>query len=439
MRFPIAIVVGLALLGCAERAPAQVQAAAAADTLVVSSDPELRALASSLLPDLAVRSGLELRGPVRLERRSRAELETFLVEKLAEEVPVERADRLAEAYALLGLVPEGFDLRATLLAVYTEQVAGFYDPVTTTLYVLDDQPQSALEALLVHELVHAIQDQWVDLDSITAFELGNDRRSAAQAAIEGHATLVMLEHTMNQMGSTEIDVVEMPMFAGQLRPALEGVRDQYPALGSAPRIIQESLLLPYVAGAAFVQAAWAARGSRVPLAEIMPASTEQVSLPTRFTSNPPDAPTEVRLTLSGSGAGSAEVLMEDVLGFAETRVLLEELGASASGADGWDGDRWALVEQTGTGSGTGTGVASGMSTRGVVWVTVFDSEAGRDRFVEMLRPRLSDLPARATLAAMAVDGRPVAMLRVGVQPEVEVALEGGRENGSAGRREGGEG
>jgi len=408
VRFPIPIVVGLALLGCAGRAAAQVASGVDVDTLVVTSDPELRELALSLLPDLATRSGLGLRAPVRLERRSRVELESYLVRKLDEEVPPARAAHIAEAYALLGLVPEAFDLRATLLEVYTEQVAGFYDPDSTTLYVLDDQPQSSLEALLVHELVHAVQDQWVDLDAATEYALGNDRRSAAQAAIEGHATLVMLEYTLNQMGSTEIDVVEMPMFAAQLRPSLDGVREQYPALGAAPRIIQESLLLPYLAGAAFVQAAWSARGSRVPLGEILPTSTEQVSAPARFTSDPPDAPTEVELRV----AAPATVLHTDVLGFAEMRVFLEELGASAAVADAWDGDRWALVEEP---SGDG-------GTRGVVWVAVFDDAPGRDRFVEALRPRLEEFPERATLEAMAIDGRPAAVLRVGVQPDITVAL-----------------
>ena len=30
------------------------------------------------------------------------------------------------------------------MSVYTEQVAGFYDPDSTALFVLDDQPQDAL-------------------------------------------------------------------------------------------------------------------------------------------------------------------------------------------------------------------------------------------------------------------------------------------------------
>lgn len=376
------------------------------DTVVVSDDPELRAMAAALLPALAERSGLPLRDTVRVERRSRTQLETYIVGKLDEELPEARAAGLAETYELLGLVPPGFDLRATLRQVYTEQVAGFYDPDSTTLYVLDDQPPAALESLLMHELVHAVQDQWVDLAAVTAPELDNDRRAAAQAAIEGHAMLVMLEHSISASSGSDIDVLQLPMFAGSMRPALDGIRDQYPALGSAPRIVQESLLLPYLEGAGFVQSVWLSEARRVPLGEMLPASTEQVSQPDRFTGAEPDTPTRVRLSVDAD----ARIVQEDALGFAETRIFLEELAGASAGiaASGWDGDRWALVEDAGA--------------RGVVWALVFDTETSRDRFVSTLTPRLADLPRRATLGAMAVDGRPVAMLRIGVQPDVEVTL-----------------
>jgi hypothetical protein len=396
------------LAACVVAEPIQ-PVGAAADTVVVSADPELRRMAGDLLPALAERSGLELREPVRVERRSRAQLEAYIVGKLDEELPAARAAGISETYELLGLVPAGFDLRSTLREVYTEQVAGFYDPDSTTLYVLDDQPPASLESLLMHELVHAVQDQWVDLAGATAPELGNDRRAAAQAAIEGHAMLVMLEHSMAVSTGAQVDVLEFPMFAGTMRPALDGIRDQYPALGGAPRIVQESLLLPYLEGAAFVQAVWLTHERRVPLGEMLPASTEQVAQPDRFTAARPDAPTEVRLAMDAD----ARIVLEDVLGFAETRIFLEELAGESAGiaAAGWDGDRWALVEDGGV--------------RGVVWALVFDTEASRDRFVSTLTPHLADLPRRATLGAMSIDGRPVAMLRVGVQPDVEVTLEGG--------------
>ena len=137
-------------------------------TLVTSSDPRLAEIAVRILPDLASRSGMELRDPVRVERRSRGELERYLEYKIDEEFPEERAESLSEAYVLLGLVPSDMELRGTLKALYLEQIAGFYDPDSTTLFVLDDQPDEAIESLLVHELVHAIQDQNIDLDAVTA-------------------------------------------------------------------------------------------------------------------------------------------------------------------------------------------------------------------------------------------------------------------------------
>jgi len=392
------------------------------DTLVITPDAELRQLASALLPELAERSGLALRGPVRIERRSRAQLEAFLIRKLAEELTPERESGLVQGYTLLGLVPEGFSMRETLLEVYTEQVAGFYDPETQTLYVLDDQPRAELESLLLHELVHAVQDQWVKLDSVTAVELGNDRTSAAHAAIEGHATLVMFEYMMNAMNpGAGVDMVQIPDFQALFGPALDGIQDQYPALAGAPRIIQNGLLLPYLEGASFVQAVWATRGDReAPFGALLPTSTEQVANPNRFVAPQPDHPTEVSIEPVGSGASGG---FSEVLGFAETRVLLEELVGSqaGNGAAGWDGDRWMLIDQAGS--------------TGLVWAVVFDAVAPRDRFIGLLTPALGAFPAPATLEPIEVSGRPMVVLRVGTEVEVGVTLTGGDEgNDNGGER-----
>ena len=108
---------------------------------------------------------MALTRPVRLEQRSREELVRYLEFKLDAELPEDEARDRTDAYAMLGLVPADLDLRAVLLGLYTEQVAGFYEPDSTALFVLDDQPEEALQALLVHELVHALQDQTADLDA----------------------------------------------------------------------------------------------------------------------------------------------------------------------------------------------------------------------------------------------------------------------------------
>lgn len=381
---------------CAQDAPP-----AGAGAMVESSDPQLRALAGALLRDLAERSGMELREPVRLEKRSRAELVRYLEHKLDEELSPEEARETVAAYHLLGLASEDLDLRSVLLDLYTEQVAGFYEPDSTALFILDDQPAPSLQGLLIHELVHAVQDQSAELDVITDPELGNDRATAAQAAIEGHATLVMLEFLAEQQRGSAVDLATLPDFGAALRPALEGMRAQFPALADAPPVIQEALLFPYLEGTGFVQGMWAESGRVAPFGDRLPLSTEQV-----LTGDLSDEPVSLALDVPGW-----DVVEADGLGRLELGILLEtHAGAAGSAAaTGWGGDRWALLRGP-------------EGAQGLVLATAWDDAAARDRFVAALRPALGAFPREAVLEAAESDAGPLAVLRVGVPASVPVAV-----------------
>ncbi len=397
------LALALALSACGPRAP---------DTsLVISSDPVLGKRVAELLPVLAEKAGMELVRPVRVERRSRGELEGYLHYKLDKELPPERARHMSRSYALLGLMDPEMDLRGLLLSVYSEQVAGFYDPDSSALFVLDDMPMELLEPILIHELVHAVQDQTANLDSLTSPERGNDRQAAAQAAIEGHATLVMLEYMAEQIQGRPVDLSVLPDLSQVLEPALEGVGAQYPALASAPAIIQESLLFPYLKGAAFVAALWEARPGRPPpFQQFLPQSTKQVLDPQRILGPDPDWPTELEVV----PPAGLEVLYENTLGQKETKVLLEEgLGVGWRVlARGWSGDRFLLLRDPG-------------GEDGLVWVSVWDSKEERDRFVEGLRLALQRFPAPGTLREEEVVGRPGAILQVGRLPELSLEIREG--------------
>jgi hypothetical protein len=380
-------------------------------TFVVSSDPDLKERVGQLLPELAERAGMELTRPLRVERRSREQLEGYLRAKLDEEFPPVEADLLTRSYSLLGLIDGDLDLRSILLSVYTEQVAGFYEPDSTALFVMDDMALEMQQTVLVHELVHAVQDQTANLDSLTAKVRGNDRQSAAQAAIEGHATLVMLEYVAEQLRGEPVDFSQLPDFSSALRPALEGMRNQYPALASAPAIIQEALLFPYLEGASFMAALWQADQSRpAPFGANLPQSTEQVLDPAKAGGESWDPPTELRLTPQGAHT----VAYENTMGQAELRVFLEEhLGVEAKDlAQGWDGDRYLLL----------------LGPEGhdaLVWASVWDTEEARDRFVEGLRPALPQMEVPGSLEAVPLFGRPGALLVMGTAGEVPVLVEEG--------------
>ncbi|MBI4545787.1 MAG: hypothetical protein HY703_11370, partial [Gemmatimonadetes bacterium] len=121
-------------------------------------DLELRAAVDSLLPRLESLAGLRARRPVGVARRGRAELRRYVLAQLGKELPPAEAEGIEATYRALGLFPDTLDLRRLLLELYTEQVMGYYDPETDTLYVMEGVPRDVLEPVLAHELVHALQD-----------------------------------------------------------------------------------------------------------------------------------------------------------------------------------------------------------------------------------------------------------------------------------------
>ena len=372
-------------------------------TMIVSDDPGLAAMANALLPEVSERAGMSLHEPVRIARRSREALETYLAFKLESDLPDERAEHVAAVYGLLGQGSPDLDLKALLASVYGEQVVGFYEPDSTALFLVDDQPEEAIEPILVHELVHAIQDQNRSLDSLTSEDLGNDAQIAAQAAIEGQATLVMMEWMFGRMGGQDVDFEDLPDFRGMVGPLLEGVRDQYPMLAGAPRVLQEGLLYPYIEGAGYVMEVWrSADGRPSPIGRHLPQSTEQVTNPRKILGAEPDTPVTIRFDAS-------EVVYQNNLGHAELGVVLAEWAqdeAARALADGWAGDQYALTGRPGA--------------WGLRWFVLWDGPEERDRMLRAWEG-FTHRPGGLVATVAEQDGIPAIVFEVGDPPPLSVS------------------
>lgn len=335
-------------------------------------------MVGEILPLVERASGLRALAPPRLATSDAETLERYLTGRVEEQLPEERAAALTAVYARLGLVPDTLDLRRTLLALYREQVVGYYDPRVDTLFVVSHVPSNQLELVLAHELVHALQDQHVDLDSLVrATEGENDRATALQAAVEGHATLAMLEWQLSRMTGRPADVTALPDLGEQLEAAdltALGEEAGLPALSGAPRVIREALVFPYMGGLSFVQRLWQARDGRpAPFGEELPVSSEQVLHPARFLAGPPDVPSAVEFT--EEVPESWREVRSDALGELEVRIFLEEhlqdVGRAAQAAEGWDGDRYRLLR--------------GPSGEAFVWATVWDTRRDAAEFEAAVR------------------------------------------------------
>jgi len=244
-------------------------------------------------------------------------------------------------------------------------VVGYYDPDSLTLYVVEGTDPFGLRIIVAHELVHALQGQYAPLDSILRLRDNNDRRSAAQAVLEGQATLASFAATLSPE-----QLARLSNFWRDLRQSIRAEQERMPAFSAAPLVIQEEIVFPYLAGADFMRWFESVYPDTVPFGPRMPVSTEQILHPEKFRAG--DAPVDLRF--AGQGADRGALVYEDTWGEFGTRIVLYELTGSESmgtaGALGWGGDRFAIYED-------GPALA-------LVWWSVWDSERAAEKFATML-------------------------------------------------------
>lgn len=317
------------------------------------------------IPELEESSGLTFKKLPVLEERTKDEVRSFIEAQFNEQLPPLELAGAQEAYRLFGLLPDTLDLRAFFIELLAEQVAGYYDPATKVLYVVKDAAPELREVTITHELMHALQDQHTRLDSVQSLKGDNDRMVAMQSVIEGQATY---EQFAMMTGGSDMGL-RIPGGWDRVRDLIRTGQSSMPKFSTAPMLIQETLLFPYLSGAEFVRQFKRARSGQTPFAPFA-SSTEQVLHPEKFLDSVPDLPT--RVSLAPSRAGTP--VHEDNLGEFETKLLLfehaKDQALAVAGASGWDGDRYQVVN-------TPAGSALG-------WVTVWDTPVDAVEFRDVM-------------------------------------------------------
>lgn len=305
-------------------------------TTVATSDAALIAEIRDLVDDTEEIRGLRFAEEPEVTVLAGEVLEQRIRDDLAEEISEE--DNVVETalLQLLGLIEPGTDLLALYQEVLGEQVAGFYDGETGELVVAGDagslSPLS--RSIVVHELVHALQDQHFDAwDRWQAMldEERYDEAAAYQAVIEGDATYAQTLYIQN-LGPADLLAI-----AGEI-----GGTDQ-DALDDAPFFLQEGLVFPYDEGFRLVQRLVGEGGLAAVNAAMIdpPVSTEQVYHPSRFVDEEP--PVDVVLDLAPPpGYSVYEVSTWGELGFVQLFGESSGRGDVAQVADGWGGDAYRI-------------------------------------------------------------------------------------------------
>jgi hypothetical protein len=281
-----------------------------------------------------------------------AELHQRVMDDFLEEFTQQDAEEYAQVLAVLGLIEPGTELHQVFIDLYSEQVAGFYDPKTEAMFVVQGDVFGGAERMTyAHEYTHALQDQVYDLqdglqmDDETCQEK-SETCAAVTALIEGDATLT--EQLWFIRNSTEEDLQQLQEFAFNFKTPM------YDAL---PEFLQEDFLFPYREGAEFVSTLYDRGGfAEVDAAyDNLPQSTEQILHPEKY---PNDEPHSVILPEFATLLDPAWHEIDDsVLGEWYTFLVLaygaEEkarlpLAEARLAAAGWKGDRYVVYQKDST-------------------------------------------------------------------------------------------
>lgn len=252
--------------------------------------------------------------------------------------PVELANDQA-VFQLLGMLDDSIDLHDFFIELWTEQVAGFYDPDEREIVVpvSPDGVTPLQRAIIVDELIHALTDQHFDFGA-TIEELIDDGYSD-----EAMAFTVLVQ-------GDSLFHFSMYMAAMDPNDAVAAMEEAMAAdstlLESAPFWIQQNLIFPYMQGLTFFGFLLDDGGLGSVDAAYLdpPISTEQVIHPEKFALD--EQPTELApLTAVLDGW---EVLEEGTLGEWGVHLLLVgsvSLEEVTQAAAGWGNDRYTSFIQ----------------------------------------------------------------------------------------------
>jgi hypothetical protein len=299
--------------------------------------------ADEVLAEMSKLISLPILSPLKKSIRSREEIRAYLLQKMKEDKDADKRYADQKTMEKFGLLPKDYPLDQVLVKVLTEQIAGLYDPDSQEFFIADWTSPADERSVMSHELTHALQDQHFHIDKWTdAAKPNDDGELARDAVLEGSAMAAMLDYELGGKGSIR-DL-------GDFDPGLlMGDMDSSPELSKAPKVLQDELLFPYIAGIRFTQHLLKAGNGWPDFYKVFdkpPVSTQQIMHPELYLQGVMPAKVDLPAT-KGVVPSEWKKLDENDMGeFGLLEILKQFLSKDRSEAlaAAWAGDRYAIFE-----------------------------------------------------------------------------------------------
>ena len=358
------------------------------------ASPELVQVADDVAKEVEAIRGWKYKQPVKKAVCTPEQIRAYMTKEIDKHYPDAKVAQVQAGLRLVGLIPEGCDLRKNILDLLQSQVEGFYDTDTKTFYMVKRSAatyKSLLQrTLIAHELTHALDDQYLDLSKlIEEGERLEDRDMARSAVAEGSATSTMTHYLLRAQGTGQEAMTELQQYMQE-----ESARNK--VFTDMPPYFQ-TMMASYVCGLGFLTKgnvlAMALPGGKdvgeemIAAAKDPPNSTHEILHPEVYWDPAKrekpvlvaDKEVEAAVALPGF-----QVIGHDVFGELNAAVLttprdrkpdLMKMGLAAYWtnpvASAWAGDRFFLLAP-----------GKDIKNAKAVWVTVWNSPDARDSFVK---------------------------------------------------------
>jgi hypothetical protein len=334
------------------QSPAGAAAPAKPETTVSPKEAkELFRSVDEILEFASQDTGLPIKHKVKRRLAKRDEVQSYIEKSFKDDKDARRLERSSAVLKKFGLLPRNFDLGIFLVAMLREQVAGYYDPKTKTVNLLNWLDVEQQKPVLAHELTHALQDQsfgiekWMKgsekatdnkKDDPSPGDIENDEESSArQAVIEGQAMVVLLDYSLAPTGKT---LLEAPQIVDALKEGMLVGSADSPAFRDAPIFLKEELTFPYRYGLDFTGALLQAGGKELAYAGAFkdpPKTTREIMEPQTYLAHeklPPMKMIDMEKDFKGydpfdigaMGEFDVDVLVEQYAGLREATAIYPE-------------------------------------------------------------------------------------------------------------------
>lgn len=315
-----------------------------AETGSSPSTDDVFAQVDSMLEDLREIMNFGPRAPVKRTTITKAQFRRLYEKRMREEQKPREIESEVAFLKLFGLVPEDFDYQKTVLDLLSEQAWALYDYKRRTMFLSDWAPPEAREYALLHELVHAVDDQEFNLRKYVKGARESEQQLARLAVVEGQASWVMTEWVMQQSGKS---LRGNRLLAVTTVSATRFEAEQFPVYESAPLYFREVLIFPYTDGLLFqhdMVERFGTEGLRR-VFEQPPETTQQILQPDLYVKRPEPNPPELARTAIPRGF---KTIYDGTFGQLDHRILLEHHLGDENRSEllnKWRGGRFEVLER----------------------------------------------------------------------------------------------